>query len=204
MRVLKSYFFGGGPVTANVTPLNQMRWDDRIFTGTRGKWTWIVVREMIRALPELTGQFHLDQHLCITAFDSGPIKPSDDERAIGWRLVEDVMVSPRVTGDLVIPCDTHDEWYLFRTLPDSFGITERYVNYGTFNLADPRELARSQDPTWDRTSYDWLIPLQERFWDNLERLNPCSCVASGDADIVVTTNEVFAERILEAARQAVG
>jgi len=178
-----------------------MRWDDSILSGTHGKWTWVVVRAMIRELPALTREHHLGQHLCITAFDSGPIMPSPDERTAGWTMIGDVMVSPPLTAELDIPCENHDEWYIFRPLPHTIAFSDRFVNYMGFTLADPRTLAESQDPTWDSTNYDWLVPIQRQFWANIEHLNPSSYVCSGDADIVVTRDQHFAKRILDAAQE---
>ncbi len=181
-----------------------MRWDDPVFSGTHGKWTWIVVRKMIRELPTLIREHHAGQRLCITAFDSGPITPSAEEQATGWMLIDDAMVSPPLTAELQIPCDQNDEWYVFRSLPESITVTDRYVNYFGFNLADPRTLAESQDPTWDRTNYDWLVPIQRRFWDDMERLDPSSYVGSGDAEILVTRDSAFAARVLDIARENKG
>ncbi len=181
-----------------------MRWDDPIASGTHGKWKWIVVRQMIRDLARLTLKHHLGQRLCISAFDSGAITPSVEEQSLGWTLMNDIMVSPPLTPQLGIPCDTHDEWYVFPTLPDSFNLAERYVNYFGFTLANPHELTKSQDPTWDRTNFDWLIPIQERFWANVEHHNPSSYVCSGDADIVVTQDATFAAHILDVAREILG
>ena len=181
-----------------------MHWDDPLFTGTHGKWTWVVVRQLVRGLPALTLKHHEGQRLCITAFDSGPITPSDDERALGWTQMNDVMVSPPLRTSLDIPCDTHDEWYIFLDLPNSLGIDDRFVNYFGFTLVNPRELAESLDPTWDPKNYDWLIPVQLRFWANIERLNPSTYLCSGDTDVIVTQNPMFAARILDLARKIVG
>ncbi|MBL8819998.1 MAG: hypothetical protein JNL58_28500 [Planctomyces sp.] len=118
--------------------------------------------------------------------------------------MNDIMVSPPLTTGLDIPCDSHDEWYVFREVPSSFGVEERYVNYFGFTLANPREMAESQDPTWDPRNYDWLIPVQLRFWANIGRFNPSSYVCSGDADVIVTQNSTFAAQILDIAREIVG
>jgi len=181
-----------------------MRWDDPIFTGTHNKWSWVVVREMIPELRSLITEFHTDQRLCITAFDSGPIMPSPAEQRLGWTLVGDIMVSPPMTPQLDVPSGEYDEWYVVQSLPTSLEITERYVNTCGFNLADPHAMAATQDPTWDRTNYDWLVPIQSRFWSDMERLNPSSYISSGDADIVVSRNTAFVNRVAEAARQIVG
>jgi hypothetical protein len=133
-----------------------MHWTDPPLTGKQGKWSWIVVRQLVRELQTLTLKHHQGQRLCITALDSGPITPSDDERGLGWTLVNDIMVSPPLTTGLGLPCDSHAEWYVFRKAPSSFVVEERYVNYFGFALANPRELGKSQDPTWSPKNYDWL------------------------------------------------
>lgn len=181
-----------------------MRWDDPVFTGTHNNWSWVVVREMISTLRSLITEFHADQRLCITGFDSGPITPGPEEHSLGWTLIGDIMASPPLTEQMHIPSGEYDEWYIFPWLPSSIDITERYVYYCGFNLADPQAMADSQDSTWDRTNYDWLVPVQARFWSDMERLNPLSYVASGDADVVVTRNTGFAHRVVEAAREIEG
>ena len=114
------------------------------------------------------------------------------------------MISPRLSPGLAIPCDQYDEWYVFSDLPADVEITTRYVNYGGFNLADPAELAASQDSTWCRANYDWLVPFQARFWDDLDRIRPTTYVASGDRDVVVTSDVVFARTITAAALRVAG
>lgn len=178
-----------------------MRWDDSLFTGIHNGWTWLVVRETLPNPADFVIEHHQGHHLCISAFDSGRITPTQAEQSIGWKLVNDLMVSPPLTRRLHIPCDEYYEWYVFSPLPSSLEVPELFVNYGGFNLADPRALAASQDPTWDRANYDWLFPLQERFWANLQRLNPVTYVASGDADVIVTRNPEFAINALALARK---
>lgn len=176
-----------------------MRWDDRIFSGTHGKWWWLVVRDELPSLLEVVTENHIGQRLCVTAFDSGPITPSSEETALGWTLRDDVMISPPLTTGCTIPCGEFDEWYIFRDLPDSLFGAERFVNYSGFNLADPKLLAASQDPTWDRAAFDSLIPLQVRFWKELDRVMPSTYIGRGDYDVVVTSMPGFAKRMLELA-----
>lgn len=180
-----------------------MRWNDRIFTGTYGKWSWLVVLDLIDELLALTKQHHVGQRLCITAFDSGPITPGPAERSIGWTLIGDAMVSPPLTPELDVPCDENDEWYVFPSVPASIDVTNRYVNICGFTLADPHALTASQDPKWDRANYDWLVSLQRQFWSDTDRLDPSSYISNGDADVVVTRNRAFFEHVLDAARKAI-
>ena len=66
--------------------------------------------------------------------------------------------------------------------------------------ADPREVAATFDPTGERSGLDWLYPLQDAFWHQLELVDPEAYIASGGSDIVVSTNRAFVDRFLELAR----
>ncbi len=171
--------------------------------GKHDEWSWVVVRTMILELRSLIAEFHSGQRLCITAFDSGPITPSPEEQCLGWSLIGAIMVSPPLTPHLEIPADEYDEWYVFESLPTSIDIAERYVNYSGFNLADPQAMAASQGPNWDRTIYDCLVPIQARFWSDMNRLDPSSYISSGCNDIVVSRNAAFVNRVVDAARQQI-
>jgi hypothetical protein len=177
-----------------------MRWDDATFQGEHGEWKWFVCRNVIENLPLLVIQEHPICRLWIATFDSGTITPSVKELAIGWSSIDGAMVSPPLRPGLDIPSDQFDEWYIFYADRLVLGELERFVNYGGFNLADPRRMAKSFDPTWEPSGLDWLCALQDRFWLQLDRLAPVSYVASGDNDVVVTRNLRFAECIRKAIR----
>lgn len=105
------------------------------------------------------------------------------------------MVSPALTADLAIPQEGHDEWYVFDVLPDLAWKPEIFVNYGAFTLVPPAELYKSFDPTWERDAWDWLIPSQIEFWDQIERVHPVSYISMGDRDIVVSLRHDFIEEL---------
>lgn len=170
-----------------------MRWDSPTFIGVHGDWYWFVSRQPIEDLLCLVVQEHLGQRLWITAFDSGPITPNPEEMASGWKIVDGVIVSPRLVDGIDIPHDQYDEWYIFPDDRPRLHDLERFVNYGGFNLADPRAMTASFDPTWERSGLDWLYPLQDRFWKQLDHLSPLSYIASGESDVIVTRLPSFAE-----------
>jgi hypothetical protein len=178
-----------------------MRSDDTLTLGLHGIWYWIVSREPIADLMELTIQHHLDRRLWITTFDSGTIRPNADDLVAGWKLVGGVMVSPPLAPRLPIPCDQYDEWLLFNDDSARQLSWEPFVNFGGFTLADPRQMAQSFDPTWERDALDWLGPVQERFWSQLDRLLPISYVGCGDNDIVVSRCQPFVESVRQAAKR---
>ena len=173
----------------------QMRWDDLFWTGSHDRWSWFVSRHQIPNVDKLVVRYHHRCRLAIASFDSGPILPDSEERSLGWSVVDNHMISPPLVDDLQLPCDQNDEWYVFNELPQSVVVSERYVRYFCFNLADPKLLAASQDPTWDRTNYDWLAPLQIQFWNDILRLSPITYIASGDVEVVVTSDPKFSTMI---------
>jgi len=59
------------------------------------------------------------------------------------------------------------------------------------------ELYKRDDPTWSRHGLDGLGSIQERFWEQLERVNPVSYIAVGDYDVVVTQRREFIESLLD-------
>jgi len=175
-----------------------MRWDDDKFEGQRGEWRWFVTRNPIENIDALAIHEHLNQRLWIATFDSGMITPTPEELLAGWKSNEQAMVSPPLYSGLAIPSDQYDEWYIFGNCRPGLDAIERFVNYGGFNLADPRAVTPSFDPTWEPSGLVWLSPIQDRFWAQLTRLAPISYIASGDRDVVVTRNPRFAERVRRA------
>jgi hypothetical protein len=172
-----------------------MRWDDTHFSGERSGWQWFVSRRQIVTLQHDVIREHLGKRLWITTFDSGPITPNSEELLAGWQGIGGAMVSPPLEARLEIPRDQNDEWYIFNDDYTRNHHFERFVVYGGFTLADPRALADSFDPTWERDSLDWLYPLQRRFWNQIDQLTPITYIAMGDNDIVVTRDHSFANSV---------
>ncbi len=168
-------------------------------TGKQGGHHWLVSPSQVWPLTDLVLRFHHGLHLCVTAFDSGPIRPSEDEIAQGWTMQGNVMVSPPLNSTLSIPRDQYDEWYILARPAFAGAEIEVFVNCGGFTLVAPEETYKTFDPTWMRQGLDWLTPIQERFWSQLERLNPETYVAVGDNDVVVSRNRRFIQAVQDAA-----
>ena len=164
-------------------------------SGQHGRFHWLVGSSSLPSPMELTVRYHPALRLCITAFDGGPIRPSPEEQAEGWMVRGEVMVSPPLAEGLDIPHDGYDEWYLLDEPPSSGWQPEVFVNYGGFTLVPTEVLYKSYDPSWDRHGLNWLDPIQKRFWEQLERLNPVSFIAMGDYDVVVSRRREFIERL---------
>lgn len=151
--------------------------------GERGRFFWLVSDGRLPSLPELAIRYHVGLRLCITSFDSTSISPTPEESAAGWTSVGPAMVSAPLTDRMEIPYDRYDEWYFVDQPPPAAWTSEVFVNYLAFTLA----------PSAQNCEYDWLAPMQERFWEQLDRINPVSYVAMGDNDIVVSKRREFIE-----------
>ena len=178
-----------------------MKWNDPWFSGTHDEWFWIDCRFQIDELPQLVSDHHGGNRLAIATFDSGSITPTPEERALGWSVVDEAMVSPPLTPRVKIPREDYDEWYIFPELPERVSILDRFVNHGGFTLADPTKLAASHNPPWHPSDCDWLVPLQMVFWENLTSINPITYVSSGDWNIVVTKLQPFAQSVTQVAHR---
>jgi hypothetical protein len=168
---------------------------DMVQSGQHGRFHWLVAPSSLPSLVAATVRFHPGSRLCITAFDSGPIRPSPEEEASGWVTRASVMVSPPLDEGLDIPLDQYDEWYLLDEPPPHEWQPEVFVNFGGFTLVAIEEIYKTYDPTWDRHGLDYLVPIQERFWAQMEQVDPISYIAMGDQDVVVSKRREFIEQL---------
>ncbi|MDG3003879.1 hypothetical protein [Paludisphaera mucosa] len=160
-----------------------------IQSGRRGRYHWLVSETALPSLGEATVRFHPGARLCITAYDSGPIQPWPEEEGLGWTTRGSVMMSPPLAGGLHIPQDDYDEWYLLNEPPRPDWRPEIFVNYSGFSLVPV------DDPTSDRLGLEYLVPIQERFWAQIEQIDPASYIAIGDQDVVVSKHREFIDHI---------
>jgi hypothetical protein len=166
-----------------------------VWSGQHGRFHWLVAPSSLPSVEEATVRFHAGLRLCITSFDSGPIRPSPEEQARGWVTRGSIMVSPPRAEVLDIPSDQYDEWYLLDESPPSEWTPEIFVNYGGFTLVAIEEIYKTCDPTWDKHGLDYLVPIQDRFWAQMEQVDPVSYVAMGDHDVVVSKRREFIEQL---------
>ena len=69
------------------------------------------------------------------------------------------------------------------------------MNYGGFTLVPIEEIYKTFDPTWERGGLNYLVPIQDRFWSQMERVDPVSYIAMGDHDVVVSKRREFIEQL---------
>jgi hypothetical protein len=140
------------------------------------------LHDLVRKCPELL----IGKTVAITAFDSGPLSPNDEEKGFGWYSKEDVFYAPKISDPEKLPYEQYDEWYIFDELKE-FKPIDVFVNYGSFFLRDPSYQLKGIDPTWDKIGLQHQIDgqreMQEKFWGYVCQIKPRSFVMDGDCFI---------------------
>ena len=164
--------------------------------GRYKNYYWLVSSEALWSLEKLVVSHHENRTLAITSFDSGPLKPTQEEERLGWKYKNEIMYSPPLKKDLDIPNEQYDEWYIGSNLVFPSGELEIFVNYGGFSLVPPEESYTEYDPSWEKGVLDFLKPIQSRFWAQIEKISPDTFIAIGDNDVVVSKNKQFIEVVV--------
>jgi hypothetical protein len=154
-----------------------------MIAGRRGAYQWIVwnsqfLGELVSTVPQIAvGKF-----VIITSFDSGPFVPPEDMTNRGWVLKSGLAYSPQIDRAEDLPHDRYDEWYIYPSHKE-IDPPEIFINYGAFRL---RYYAADIE----------LHGLLERFWLQMERLQPESYLAEGDSLIFATRDAGLYEQAL--------
>lgn len=118
----------------------------------------------------------LNKYVCVTAFDSGILHLSHEEKQAGWLQVNGTAISPAITKDTLIPNAGFDEWFVFDQIPDELKLTDIYVNFSSFNLFDNTDILMS-------------------FWKEIELNQPLNYIAEGNSLTIVTADEKLKQEI---------
>ncbi len=168
-------------------------------TGVENEYHWLVSNEEIPSLDKIIIQYHSGYTFYLATFDSGPLTPSPEELALGWKVDGEIMVSPPLSNSVIIPHEQYDEWYLSEGILKFPEDLERFVNYGGFRLHEENETSKMANSTWERSRGDDMRPLQDKFWKQLKQIDPVTFVAVGDNDIVVSKNEELIKYVMSIA-----
>lgn len=174
-----------------------------IRVGTNGSFRWLSTDASIPSLDHVIVALHRGLRLAITAFDSGPFRPTPEEQRGGWSVCGDVTLSPPLQPGLEIPYAELDEWYVLEAEPPPQWRPNIFVNYLGFTVVPINDLRRDRDPTWDFHGLDWLEPLQAQFWSEMEMINPVTYVAIGCPIVVVSRMPAVVDAIATAAHPGV-
>ena len=173
-----------------------MRWEEFIFTGVHAPYKWGVSHKEIKKLKEIITQHFNGLHACCPLGYVGSLSASEQD--MGWFFRDGMLISPPLRPGLeLITSDENFEWYLFEKLPGSFPLLEQFRSWGAINLAKPDDIYAAFDPSWDPKGHDWLIPIQERFWEQIELLRPVAYVMVNGTDVVVSTQPEFVDECMK-------
>ncbi len=170
-------------------------------TGEHSGYKWIEstsysLSELLKCLPQAI----VGRCVAIAAFDSGLLKPTPEELALGWMYTHDVAFSPIVSNASELPYDGFDEWYILDG-PRDLGPLEVFVNYCGFRLSDPGERGELRDPARDAVAWRYDIAVererQEQFWAQIERVGPETCILDGDSFVLATRNPDLHEAVVQ-------
>jgi hypothetical protein len=159
-------------------------------TGAQGEYTWfesdsLDLHGLLTDVPEAV----LGRPLAIASFDSGPLVPTAEEVAAGWEHRNGVTYVPHAADVSVLPYEHYDEWYVLDALAD-LGPIDPFVNYSGFGVSDPDRRYRAPDVGWDLVGRQCFADAerarQTRFWAQVTRIRPVSCILNGDVFVVVT------------------
>ena len=148
-------------------------------TGFSHQYHW-VVSDDIDDIDTLVKAYHAKHILHLATSDSGPLKPSNKQIKLGWKEYGEIIISPPLSNDLVLPFVHYQEWYVSENLLVFPEKLDRYVNYSGFNLTPDCEFSKS---------------LISKFWKQVAFINPETFVAMGTYDIVISKNKNLIEYI---------
>ena len=167
-----------------------------ITVGSQDQYEWLVTDQQFDLL-QICPSVVLGKYIAITSLDSGPLVPTDEERAAGWENRGNIAYSPKIQDAASVPRAEYDEWYIFGgpvdlgtshlgknifEVPQEQGHVSVFVNYG-FALHPP-----------ERTSLATL------FWPQMTRVRPESYVADNDYLTFVTANKTLFASVLDAVK----
>lgn len=166
---------------------------DPVGLGSEDGYDWLVatcsLSDLLSACPEIVS----GKYVAVTAFDSGPLVPTEEEMANGWRSQFGIAYSPRVADPRAIPHDNcYDEWYVFNE-PTAIGrIAEQQANIF--------ERWQTDDTVFQFVNYHLGLhlesqkPLADLFWMQIRRIKPEVYVADCQSYVTMVCNskELFA------------
>ncbi len=160
-----------------------------MYSGEFDIYKWIQVDKVqLSDLLKYCADIFIGKSLAISAFDSGPIKPNEEEKRNGWYERNQILYIPRILNLNSIPHAGYDEWYVFNH-PQEVDIYDKYVNYN-FSLRDPNFLLEEADNTWDKISIKEEIERRTsfnlNFWSDILKNCPDIYIAQHYCLIYVT------------------
>jgi hypothetical protein len=160
--------------------------------GEKFEYFWLESTNVIWKLKQPIIEHHIGHQLYLLTIDDAGAMAGD------WVIEKNIVVDPLLSWYQYYELTPYEynEWFI---LKDPLQFPEHYemmVAYDGFTLAPPEYTYKDLDPNWEsnpkwRGILHWLLPLQERFWPQLKRLNPETYLGHGYYDLIVSKNKKF-------------
>jgi hypothetical protein len=168
-----------------------------VWTGQQGVYQWLISGCSLGDVLSICPAIVVGKFVAVTAFDSGPLVPTEDERKKGWSSQFGIAYSPRIVDTEAIPYDNcFDEWYVF----DQHTEVGRIADQGS----NVFEEWRSEDTIFRFVNY-WLDLrrddkklLTDLFWKQINRIRPGVYVADCQLFSTVVSKD---QQLFEAVRE---
>jgi len=161
-----------------------------MFHGVHGEYRWLeTTAHEIYDVLQVCPQVAANKNIVITSFDNGPLQPTAEEFARGWRVFGRSVHIPVGENVSAIPFEIFDEWYIF---PIESPLTDYkvFVNYEWFTLGPAQALYSRSGNAFD------LRRMQRLFWQEIERVSPETYLARGQRLKFITREPDLFHRVL--------
>ena len=164
--------------------------------GSQDLYEWLVTDQPLDLL-QVCPDVALGKYIAITSIDSGPLVPTDKEKAAGWEIRGQIAYSHRVENVESLPRARWDEWYIFGSpidlgtshlgenifeVPQEAGHVSVLVNY-CFALHRPE-----------------MKDLGTLFWKQIRWIRPETYIADSDYLNFVTMNKTLFAIVRDAVK----
>lgn len=144
---------------------------ESLWVGSEGGYEWLVAKRSLGDLLSVCPEIVIGKFVAVTAFDSGPVVPTEEERVSGWNSQFGIAYSPKIADVNAIPYDNcYDEWYIFDE-PTEIG---RAAEQGS-NIF---EAWQSEETVFQFVNYHLGLHLERHreladlFWIQIRRIGP--------------------------------
>jgi len=171
--------------------------DEAIILGSQGDYDWLISEHTLDELLDLCPDVVLGKYVAVTSFDSGPLCPTDKEKATGWQSRNGIAYSPRVADVSTLPHDLFDEWYVFDCAADLGELADPHENVFEQLMQKGRVRAFvnfGESFALHRKESEALMSL---FWQQFDLIQPESYIGDGDCLNFVTKNKQMFNNVVE-------
>lgn len=169
--------------------------------GSEEGYEWLVATcslgDLLRVCPEIA----IGRFVAVTAFDSGRLVLTEEQKASGWDSRFGIAYSPKVADPKVVPhdsCCCYNEWYLFDERTEIGRIAEQ-----DSSVFEPRQ---REDTIFQFVNYHLGLHCEEQralaelFWKQIRRIQPEIYVADCQDFVTVVSDN---KELFAAARRGV-